>query len=368
MWAIEHCRTAALGGHLDVCDTCGHAIPSYNSCRNRHCPKCQSLAQARWVEQRADRILPTHYFHVVFTVPHALHPLARGNRERVYRLLFEAAARTLLACGQRRLRAQIGITAVLHTWTRDLQFHPHVHCVVTGGGLAVRDNRWVAVTGRYLFPVKALSRLFRGKFLAALTRAYQRGELHSSGAPSALVAPDAFRHLKDTLYRKEWVVYSKRPFGGPEQIIQYLGRYTHRVGISNRRLLRMENNGVCFATKHGKTVSISPHEFIRRFLLHVLPKGFVRIRHYGLLASGNTGSRLERARRLLAPERPPHTAPPPETQTGLSADTDWRERFKELTGVDLSVCPRCLRGRMQRHPLSDLHSVNVPCPWPADTS
>lgn len=367
MWAIEQCRTAALGGHVDVCDTCSHAVPSYNSCRDRHCPKCQSLAQAQWIEKRTERILPTHYFHIVFTLPHELGPLTRCNSKRVYRLLFETVSRTLLEFGQRRLHAQIGITAVLHTWTRELQFHPHVHCIVTGGGFAVTENRWIAVKGRYLFPVKALSRLFRGKFLDALARAYDKGELDPDRPASAIAAPDTFQHLRDALYRKEWVVYAKRPFGGPERIIQYLGRYTHRVGISNRRLVSMDDTRVCFTTKNGKTSTISSPEFIRRFLLHVLPKGFVRIRHYGLMASGNSTTRLELARRSLETERPSQATHSPETtpRAGLAPGKDWRERFTELTGVDLSICPKCEQGRMRRYRLADLHVLNVP---PADTS
>lgn len=228
---IEACRTPILGGHLDVCPRCGDERPSYNSCRNRHCPKCQSLAQAKWVTERLARLLPTHYFHVVFTVPEELKPIAHHHRERFFKLLFEAASGTLLqlAADPKRLGGQLGITAVLHTWTRDLRFHPHLHCVVTGGGLTSDGDRWVAACRRYLFPRLVLSKLFRGKLLAALGAAWDKGEL----ACPALSDPQAFAHLKDALYRKQWVVYPKATFGGPAHVFSYLGRYTHRVAISN---------------------------------------------------------------------------------------------------------------------------------------
>jgi len=349
MRAIATCRTAALGGHVDVCDTCGHERPAYNSCRNRHCPKCQSLRQATWIEQRLARLLPTPYFHVVFTLPAALRPLAHRNRRRVFTLLFQAAAQTLLTLGRdpARLGAHLGITAVLHTWTRELQFHPHVHCIVTGGGLAVDGGPWVAARRRYLFPVQVLSRLFRGKFLAALTHAYRNDELEFGGPTHALADAVAFQQFVDTLYRVEWVVYAKRPFGGPQQVFRYLGRYTHRVGISNQRLQRIDADGVRFATKGGRSITFPPHEFIRRFLLHVLPSGFVKIRHYGLLAAGNATTQLEHARALLQPSgSPEHGAP-----SGSGA-LDWLTHLLQLTGVDLTRCPRCPLGRMIRHAVS----------------
>jgi hypothetical protein len=346
MWAIENCRTAVLGGHLDVCDACGYQRPSYNSCRNRHCPKCQSLAQAEWLEQRQQHILPTHYFHVVFTLPHELHPLFRKNQKLLYNLLFQAVSKTLLQFGRNRLQAQIGFTAVLHTWTRDLRYHPHLHCIVTGGGLALSDNGWVATSRRYLFPVKALAALFRGKFLSALQRAYDQNLLQLDGCDFADRV--RFRRWKDKLYSKPWVVYSKRPFGGPREVFNYLGRYTHRVGLSNRRLVRLDEQGVCFTTKNGKTTTLAPERFIARFLLHVLPKGFVKIRHYGLMASSHLTTQLQRSRQLLELQQ---VSP----QVGLGTEgqdpiprKDWRDRFEELTGIDLAVCPRC-QGRMRRH-------------------
>ena len=346
MRAIETCRTVALGGHIDVCDTCGHERPAYNSCRNRHCPKCQSLRQAQWIEQRLMRLLPTHYFHVVFTLPATLRPLAHHNRRQIFALLFQTAAQTLLTLGRdpARLGVQLGITSVLHTWTRELQFHPHVHCIVTGGGLTADRQEWKAARRRYLFPVKVLSRLFRGKFLAALTAAYRRNELQLGDAL-------AFQHLVDALHRTEWVVYAKRPFGGPQQVFRYLGRYTHRVGLSNQRLQCVDANGVRFATKGGRSITLPAHTFIRRFLLHVLPAGFVKIRHYGLLAAGNATTLLERARDLL----PSSTQPDP-IEPSSGGAFDWKGRMLQLTGIDLTQCPRCPHGRMMPHVLAPVRS------------
>jgi hypothetical protein len=343
MRAIEVCRTASLGGHVDVCAACGLARPAYNSCRNRHCPKCQALTQAMWIEKRMERVLPTHAFHAVFTLPHELGPLALRNRRLIFNLLFSSASRTLLELGRdaRRLGALLGVTAVLHTWTRDLRFHPHVHCIITGGGLATDGTRWISSRRKYLFPVRVLSDLFRGKFLDALARAHERGELELGG--TALATREAFGRLKDTLYRKDWVVYAKRPFAGPHQVFKYLGRYTHRVGISNRRLVSLDAHGICFQTKHGKQVTLSPEEFIRRFLLHVLPDGFVKIRHYGLLASGSVRTKLDDARRHLAGEDRATDEKP--------ADPTWQERLLALTGIDVTTCPRC-GGHMIRQPLA----------------
>ena len=345
MRAIEVCRTHVLGGHADVCDGCGFTRPAYNSCRNRHCPKCQALTQAAWIERRMQHVLATHHFHVVFTLPHELQPIALRNRKLIFDFLFSAASRTLLALGndEQRLGAQLGVTAVLHTWTRDLRFHPHVHCIVTGGGLA--GDRWISSRQKYLFPARVLSSLFRGKFLDRLSRAYKRGELDLGGACAALVGRKAFGELKDTLYRKDWVVYAKRPFAGPEQVFKYLGQYTHRVGISNHRLISFDERGVSFRTKNGKQVTVSPDEFIRRFLLHVLPDGFVKIRHYGLLASSNLRTKLVAARRHLeAVGKTTNTIPPPQKTL--------RERLLALTGVDLEICPHC-GGQMISYPLNE---------------
>jgi len=344
MRAIEVCRTARLGGHVDVCDACAFTRPAYNSCRNRHCPKCQALTQAAWIDKRMEYVLPTHYFHVVFTLPHEIVALALRNRKTIFNLLFSAAARTLLELGndEQRLGAQLGVTTVLHTWTRDLRFHPHVHCIVTGGGLAPQGDRWISSRQKYLFPVRVLSGLFRGKFLDGLATAYERGELNLEGACAVLANSEGFNQLKDTLYRKNWVVYAKRPFAGPEQVFKYLGQYTHRVGISNQRLVSLDDHGVCFRTKNGKQVTVAPAEFIRRFLLHVLPNGFVKIRHYGLLASSNVHTKLAEARRHL--EVNASSVQPSAPQQ------EWRDRFLALTGVDLETCPHC-GGQMRSHPV-----------------
>jgi predicted nucleic acid-binding Zn ribbon protein len=362
---IEACRTAVLGGHLDVCGACGHEVPAYNSCRNRHCPKCQALAQDEWLRQRQARILPTHYFHVVFTVPAELRGLTLCNREVVFALLFAAASATLLELGRdpRRLGALLGFTAVLHTWTRELLFHPHLHCIVTGGGLVDGDERWVAARRRYLFPLKVIGALFRGKLLDALRRAHDDGALVLPPPACARIAPPrAFAAFLARLYRIDWLPYVKPTFAGPRQVYEYLGRYTHRTGISNRRLLAMDDRSVTFATKSGKSATVAPQEFIRRFLLHVLPARFVKIRHYGLMAAGNATGRLEVARQRLTSDAPPATA-------GTVAPTapaaiDWRERLRELTGIDLSICPRCKTGRMIRRALPRV----APPPEPRDTS
>jgi len=363
---IETCRTAVLGGHLDVCDACEHTEISYNSCRNRHCPKCQCLRQAMWVARRMERVLPTHHFHVVFTVPEELRPLALRNRVRFFEILFAAASRTLLqlGCDPRRLGGLLGVTAVLHTWTRKLAFHPHLHCIVTGGGLSPDGTRWVAVRGRgrYLFPVEVMKRLFRGKLLAALTRARERGQLDFDGPCALLADPTTFARLLRDLAHKDWVVYCKPPFGGAEQVFNYLGRYTHRVGISNQRLIAIDERGVTFATKDGGRATLGPDEFIRRFLLHVLPRGFVKIRHFGLLAPANVNGKLAAARRLLAPKPDPTAplaaAPVIATLLALAANTGeppptpaWRDIFLKLTGIDLGRCRVCGKGNVVRHPL-----------------
>ncbi len=355
MRAIGTCRTEVLGGHLDVCDGCGYARPAYNSCRNRHCPKCQCLVQARWIEQRTERILPTHYFHVVFTLPAQLRRLCRRNAEAFYDLLFETVSQTLLELGKdpERLGAQLAFTAVLHTWTRSLQYHPHLHCIVAGGGLSFAADRWVPARRKYLFPVKVLSRLFRGKFLARLRELHDQGKLTSD----SLAAPPTFKDLIDQLYHREWVVYAKRPFGGPEQVYRYLGRYTHRVGISNQRLVSFDGQVVCFRTKNGDTITLHAEEFIRRFLQHVLPARFVKIRHYGLMASSNATTKLPIARSLLENAAPAVAiAPIPSRAAAL----DWRELLKTLTGIDVTLCPRC-GGRMIPRPLPDSRA-------PPDTS
>ena len=361
MRAIETCRTAALGGHVDVCDRCLFERPAYNSCRNRHCPKCQNLRQAVWLDRQMKRILPTHYFHVVFTLPEELRGLAHNNPKLVFDLLFEAASQTLLELGrdQHRLGAHLGFTAVLHTWTRDLRFHPHLHCIVTGGGLC-DSGEWLSRHGgRYLFPVKVMGRLFRGKFLAALLRARNKGELVFAGRAAVLADNDVFAAFKDRLYSKEWVVYAKRPFGGVREVYAYLGRYTHRVGLSNYRLQQIDATGVRFSTKDGKCVTLDHQEFIRRFLLHVLPAGFVKIRHYGLYSAPHLKASLVRAKVALA--RQVLIQQEARLQSHSVPSYEWR-LFRALTGVDLYRCPLCQTGVMAPRPLSSSTMVARPPP------
>lgn len=357
---VATCRTPVLGGRLDVCATCGDERPVYHSCRNRHCPTCQSLSQARWIEGRVARLLPTDYFHVVFTVPDdVLAGLAKRNREAFFDLLFAAGSQTLLALASdaKRLGGQPGLTAVLHTWTRDLRFHPHLHCIVTGGGLAP-DGRWRATKRDYLFPVSVLSALFRGKVVAGLDEAWRAGALRLDGVEGFGVGDDAraWSRLKRTLYRTKWVSYAKAPFSGAESVYEYLGRYTHRVGLSNQRLLHATDDAITFRTRGDATATLHPHEFLRRFLLHVLPPGFVKLRHYGLLAARNVHTRLESARTALATTRalpvprPPRAPPPPRT---------WLELLRHLTGFDAGRCPTC-GGAVTSRPL--------PRPAPEDTS
>jgi hypothetical protein len=348
MWHLVTCRTALLGGHLDVCDTCGHERVSYNSCRDRHCPKCQATERARWVAERLERLLPVPCFHVVFTLPAELRPLALRNKRLVYTLLFEAASSTLLTLTRdpKRLGAEIGITAVLHTWGQTLEFHPHLHCVVTGGGLAVDGSRWKPGRQGFLLPLGVLSKLFRGRFLAGLKRARDHGKLDFSGSTADLADPVRWAALRDVLYRQRWNTYAKPPFGGPEQVLRYLGSYTHRVAISNHRLVALEDGQVTFTYKdyrdgsRRKTMALDAVEFLRRFLLHVLPPGFVRIRHYGLWAARNVNTKLATARRLLGGD-PPTRAVPGERRPA------W-ERFFERTGVDVCACPLCKTGRLRR--------------------
>lgn len=331
--AIAQCRTAVLGGHLDVCTACGFEKPSYNSCRNRHCPKCQSLAQARWIDSRLERLLPIHYFHVVFALPAELRALARRSREKVFDILFASASATLLALGRdpKRLGAELGVTMVLHTWTRELLFHPHVHAIVTGGGLSDDGARFVRARRRFLFPVRVMGALFRGKMLAALERAHARGQIDLGDLD--------LRALR----RKAWVVYAKRPFGGPEQVLRYLGRYTHRVGISNQRLVTFDDHGVTFRTKDGRTITLSPSELLTRFVQHVLPPLFVKIRHYGLHSASHATTRLALARQRLAPDTTPRPRP--------ERENDYADLLLRLTGIDLRVCPACRSLALVRAPL-----------------
>jgi hypothetical protein len=315
--AIERCRTAALGGHRDQCDRCGHQTISFNSCRDRHCPKCQTNARNRWLAARQRELLPAGYYHLVFSVPHALVPLMWQNKRGLFQLLFEASAATLLevAADPQHLGAEIGFLSVLHTWGQTLQPHPHVHCVVPGGGLSPDHLRWIRSRNHFFLPVKVLSKVFRGKFAAGLRGAFRQNRLHFFGACRPLVHEKAFSAFLRTLFRQDWVVYAKKPFGGPEHVLHYLARYTHRVAISNHRLVEVTDDNVTFRWKdyahHSKrrTMTLSHEQFLRRFLQHVLPKGFPRIRYFGWLAQRRRGALLPLCRTLLAVEPPPVPTP-----------------------------------------------------------
>ncbi|MDK9716199.1 MAG: IS91 family transposase [Sulfuritalea sp.] len=314
MSAIEQCRSAALGGHVLRCNGCDHVEIAYNSCRNRHCPKCQAKAAQRWLEARQADLLPVEYYHVVFTLPAPISEIAYTNKAVIYRLLFEVAADTLqtIAADPKHLGAEIGATLVLHTWGSALTHHPHVHGIVPGGGLSPDGERWVSCRPGFFLPVRVLSRLFRRRFLEALAQAHQAGQLKFFGEHARLADATAFAGWLAPLSKCEWVVYAKRPFAGPAAVLAYLSRYTHRVAISNRRLVSLDERGVTFRWKdyrisgrtRYKTMTLSPEEFMRRFLLHVLPSGFHRIRHYGLLANRERRENLARARELLGVERP----------------------------------------------------------------
>jgi len=352
MNAIESCRTIRLGGHLQVCDSCGHETPMYNSCRDRHCPTCQSLAQAKWIAGRLKRVINTHYFHLVFTVPDLLRPLATLNRKLFFDILMKAAARTILTLSgeSKHLGAQPGVTVVLHTWTRELHFHPHVHCIVTGGGLSPDGDSWISVRNNYLLPRDLMAALFRGILLTKLVDAQQRGELTFPDRGDWKIRANGFSALMKLLRNKKWGVHAERAFGGPEQVIRYLGRYTHRTGISNQRIesLGVNSDGktvVRFRTRDKGTIELPPLEFIRRFLLHLLPPGFTKIRHYGLHASGNVNTRLAKARQLCGPISIPQLDPVGDTDNPL-----WMQLLQALTGKNLGCCPKCEHGRMINGP------------------
>jgi hypothetical protein len=313
---LTRCRTAALGGHVQRCADCGHERIAYNSCRNRHCPKCQALARARWLEREAELLLPVEYHHVVFTLPAEVAELALANPAVLYHALFQAASATLrdVAANPKRLGAQLGILLVLHTWGQNLHHHPHVHGVVTGGGLSCDERgvvaanpRWRCCRPGFFLPVRVLGRVFRGKYLELLRAAFDQGKLRFAGRLAALAEASAFVRWLTPLYRKDWVVYAKRPFGGPAQVLKYLARYTHRVAISNARLVKLHDGQVTFRYKdyadahQQKTMTLSAEEFLRRFVQHVLPKGFVKMRHYGLLANRQRAQKLALSRRLLLP-------------------------------------------------------------------
>ena len=330
MRAVETCRTAELGGHLKQCDRCGFEHPSYNSCRNRHCPKCQSLAKAQWLQKQNAELLPVGYFHLVFTLPHLFNGLILAHKKIVLSLLFKAVSETLLEFGQRRLGGTVGIIAVLHTWDQKLQDHFHLHCLVPAGALSLDHSRWIKARRNFLFPVKALSVVYRGKFLDLLKQAGEKGRIETTS------------ERVQALREKNWVVYAKRPFGSPQTVLDYLGRYTHRVALSNDRILSAQNGQVTFTYRDRKdkdrlkSMALDAQEFIRRFLLHVLPDGFMRIRHFGFLANRAKKHALPQCRKLLGLS--PALAEMPKRSA--------QDLLRELTGIDLSRCPSCKLGTM----------------------
>ena len=346
MTAIEVCRTAVLGGHVEQCDHCGHQRNAYNSCGDRHCPKCQSLARAQWLQDRQAELLNTQYFHVVFTLPKQIATIAYQNKRELYGILFKAAAQTLriIAGDPKHLGAEIGFFAVLHTWGQNLLHHPHLHCVVAGGGLSADDSQWISCRDGFFLPVQVLSRLFRRLFLEHLVKAFDAGKLEFFSSLESLRDRSAFLAHVAPVREVEWVVYAKRPFAGPEQVLDYVGRYTHRVAISNNRLLDVAEGNVTFRYKdyrHGaqnKTMTLQAEEFIRRFLLHVLPEGFQRIRYYGFLGNRYREQKLACCRKLLGMPSPEPAA--------LEAANDYHERHEQLTGSSLWECPVCHQGRM----------------------
>ena len=353
--AIRRCRTAALGGHLDECTRCGHrAAISYNSCRNRHCPKCQTSTRERWIAARQRELLPTRYVHVVFTLPHRLAPLALQNKKILYDLLFRASAETLLEVARdpRHLGAEIGFFSVLHTWSQKLGLHPHVHCVIPAGGLSLDHAHWIPSRQRFFLPIHVLRRVFRGKFVAGLRQAFQVGQLNFHGDLALLAQPKTFAAWLRPLFRKDWVVYSKPPFGGPEYVLQYLGRYTHRVAISNHRLVSLAEGNVTFRWRDSahnneqKLLTLSLDEFLRRFLLHLLPKGFVRIRNFGFLAN--------RKRAITVPL----------CLSLLGSPTEATHEASAHSPCDLWLCPHC-GGSMrviQRFTPADIQLRSPPLP------
>jgi len=348
--AILSCRTAVRGGHRQTCDLCGYEGVFYNSCRNRHCPKCQTLSQARWVEARKQDLLPVEYFHVVFTLPDVLHPLFLGNPKVGFKLLFSAVRETLLevALNPAHLGARIGFTAVLHTWTQTLAYHPHIHCIVPGGGLNPEGTQWVPSKAKFFLPVRILSTVFRGKLLSKLEAVLAKGSVHSSAPnPKVLLIQAA---------RKKWHVYSKPPFSKADQVLEYLGRYTHRIAISNHRLISMRNGQIAFQWRDRadgnktKLLTLKATEFLRRFLLHVLPSRLVRIRHFGFLANSVRRKKLTRCQELLQVPRQEINADDNKSET-------WQETLLRLTGKDVTRCPQCKRGRLILEELAPIPAV-----------
>jgi hypothetical protein len=361
------CRTAALGGHVEECDACAHRQICYNSCRNRHCPKCQAAARAEWLKGRVEELLPVEYFHLVFTLPHQISALALHNKRVVYGLLFRSAAETLqeIAADPKHLGAEIGFIAVLHTWGQNLSHHPHLHCVVPGGGLSADNSRWIVCRKGFFLSVKVLSRVFRGKFIFYLREAFERDRLNFTQVEECLLQREHFNHWLREMSQLAWVVYAKPPFGGPEQVLKYLARYTHRVAISNQRLVGLTKGQVTFRWKDyadGHTIkemTLDAVEFMRRFLLHVLPRGFMRIRHYGWLSNRLCRKKLTRCRELLGQRKDP-----------AASSEAASHRSKEVaTQIEVGRCSICRQGRMRTVEMlepvdrySELALVGAPAP------
>ena len=360
MRAIEVCRTALLGGHKDQCDHCGHVEISYNSCRNRHCPKCQTLRKEKWIEARREDLLPIEYFHVVFTLPSELNPLVSMNRKVLYDLLFRSVSETLtqLANDPKHLGAEIGGIGILHTWGQNLMDHPHIHCIVTGGGLSSNRGRWVSCRTGFFIPVRVISALFKGKFLDLLKKCSQSDDLVFPDRIRHLKSPEDFERFRSQLYHKQWVVYCKPPFDGVKGVLQYLGRYTHRIAISNNRILNIHNGDVsCLWRDYAdqnrqKIMTLKAEEFIRRFLLHVLPSRFVRIRHFGLLANRKRKNTIALCRKILGDD---NTVTQPDTPKET-----WQEQLLRICGIDVTRCPVCQKGRMCRVALLLPYRCNSP--------
>jgi len=342
LYSIRDCRTAALGGHVYECDECGETRISYNSCRNRHCPKCQAYAKEMWIYERSKALLPTHYFHIVFTIPEQLNSLTLFNQKEMYSILFTAVSETLLelAKDKKYLNANIGFTTILHTWGQNLMYHPHIHCIVPGGGLSIDSSKWIRSKKKFFIPVKVLSRKFRGKYLFYLNELYQNNKLRFPGNISEFQFKNIFNVFKDKLYKKEWIVYSKAPFSSAEYVLQYLGRYTHRVAISDNRIIKVDKAKVVFKWRDyrdknkEKIMSLNPEEFIRRFSMHILPDRFVKIRHYGILGNRNKKLKFKRCLEIFRIKLK-------EFENLSSA-----ELFFKLTGIKIGKCKKCEKGNL----------------------
>ena len=342
LYSIKDCRTAALGGHVYECDECGETKISYNSCRNRHCPKCQAYAKEMWIYERSKALLPTHYFHIVFTIAEQLNSLTFYNQKEMYSIFFTSVSETLLelAKDKKFLNANIGFTTILHTWGQNLMFHPHIHCIVPGGGLSIDNTKWIKSKKKFFIPVKVLSRKFRGKFLYYLNELYLDNKLKFPKNISDLSSRNIFNSFKDNLYKKEWIVYSKAPFSSAEYVLQYLGRYTHRVAISDNRIIEVDDENIVFKWRDykdknkEKLMSLKPSEFIRRFTMHILPDRFVKIRHYGILANRNKNLKLKRCKEIFRIK-------PKEIENLSSA-----ELFFKLTGIKIGKCKNCEKGNL----------------------